>query len=79
MQTILGILLYSGYVPLPYRKMYWEQQQDVNKLLYAINTIPCFRSQFEEIVRYIHMCDTVITPDLVPVTKSSSLYRCVQQ
>ena len=42
MQTILGILLYSGYVPLPCRKMYWEQQQDVKKLLYAINTMSPF-------------------------------------
>ena len=40
-------------------KMYWEQQTDVNKLLYitpyAINTMS--RILFEQIIQYLHMCD----------------------
>ncbi|XP_071051377.1 piggyBac transposable element-derived protein 1-like [Onthophagus taurus] len=50
--TFIGILLLSGYVPLPRRRMYWEQSEDVHNVLVA-NAMR--RSRFEEICSYLHM------------------------
>lgn len=60
MRAFLGILLASGYAPLPRRKMYWEQQNDVNN---AAISSTMSRNWFEEILQYLHVSDNnLLTP-----------------
>ncbi|KAJ8958149.1 hypothetical protein NQ318_006086 [Aromia moschata] len=35
MYTFIGILLLSGYLPVPRRRMFWEQQKDMQNILVA--------------------------------------------
>ena len=52
MKTVFGILLFSGYVQVPYRRMYWESGRDCfNSLVSA--AMP--RSKFEEVLKYLHL------------------------
>lgn len=50
----LAILFTSGHVPLPRRRMYWEQSSDVNNM--AISTAMTV-NRFDEIMRYLHVAD----------------------
>ena len=47
----LGILILSGYVQLPQRRMFWERSADANNVAVTAN-MP--RERFLEILRYIH-------------------------
>ncbi len=51
--VFLGGLMMSGYVPLPNKRLYWDRDDDVPKLL--SNSIRCNR--FEAILHAIHMND----------------------
>lgn len=51
---VIAILLVSGYVPLVNRRMYWENSEDVHNAAVS-STMPVNR--FEELLRYIHVCD----------------------
>lgn len=54
MFCFLGILILSGYAPLPRRRMYWESNEDTHNVLVAKS----MRSKrFEEIFRYFHVAD----------------------
>lgn len=53
-RAFLAILLLSGYVPLPRRRMYWEQSSDVqNEAVTGAMSL----NRFEEILRYLHLAD----------------------
>lgn len=52
--AFFGILYLSGYVPLPRRRMYWENSDDV-KIKSVTDAMRLRR--FEEILRYLHVCD----------------------
>lgn len=54
MYCFLGILILSGYAPLPRRRMYWELNEDTNNVLVS-NSMR--RNRFEEILRYFHVAD----------------------
>lgn len=50
----LGILILSGYSPVPRRRMYWENNEDTRNILVT----KCMsRNRFEEILRYFHVAD----------------------
>lgn len=54
MYTFIGIFLLSGYVPLPRRRMFWEEREDTHNVLVS-NSMR--RNKFEEIFRYFHVAD----------------------
>lgn len=54
MSTFIGILLLSGYVPLPRRRMFWEEKDDTFNLMVSKSMR---RNTFEEIFRYLHVVD----------------------
>lgn len=49
-----GILYLSGYVPLPRKRMFWEDSADVHNELV---TNAMRRKRFEEIFKYLHFAD----------------------
>ena len=54
MCAFLGVLYLSGYVPVPRRRMLWENSDDTqNKAV--VNALR--RNRFEEIFRFLHVCD----------------------
>lgn len=52
--VFLGILILSGYVPLPRRRMFWENDEDTHNILV---TKSMRRNKFEEIFRFFHAAD----------------------
>jgi len=53
-RLVIAILLISGYVPLVNRRMFWESCEDVhNAAVSSALTV----NRFEEILRYLHVCD----------------------
>jgi DNA excision repair protein ERCC-6 len=54
LKTFLGILILSGYVPLPRKRMYWEERPDSNNQ--AVSEA-MRRRRFEEIMRNLHLND----------------------
>lgn len=54
MKSFFGILLLSGYVPLPRRRMFWECSSDTRNELVA-NALS--RDRFEFILSNLHCCD----------------------
>lgn len=54
MYTFIGILLLSGYVPLPRRRMFWEEKDDTYNPMVAKSMR---RNKFEEIFRYLHVVE----------------------
>lgn len=54
MYCFIGILILSGYAPLPRRRMYWESNEDTHNVLVAKSMR---RNRFEEIFRYFHVAD----------------------
>lgn len=54
MKAFLGVLLLSGYVTVPRRKMYWQSQKDSN------NQVVCeaiSRDRFDFIMSNLHVCN----------------------
>lgn len=54
LKLFLTVLIISGYVPVPRRRMYWEYSDDVVNS--AISS-SMSRNEFEEILRYLHLAD----------------------
>ena len=54
MRAFLALLLLSGYVSLPRRRMFWEKPPDVNNEAVA-STMS--RHKFEEILRFLHLAN----------------------
>ncbi|XP_035455963.2 piggyBac transposable element-derived protein 3-like [Spodoptera frugiperda] len=54
LSCFIGILLLSGYAPLPRRRMYWETNEDTHNVL-VVKSMR--RNRFEEIFRYFHVAD----------------------
>lgn len=54
MKAFLGVLILSGYIALPRRRMYWEREKDSHNELVA-NAIS--RDKFEFIFSHIHLSD----------------------
>lgn len=59
MKGFLGILILSGYVQLPRRRMFWEQSPDVRNEI-ALKFMA--RDRFEEIMKYMHLADNSNLP-----------------
>ena len=55
-KTFIGILLLSGYVDLPRRRMFWERDADTHNDLVAKSVS---RNRFEFITSNIHCCDNL--------------------
>jgi len=54
LKCFIGILLLSGYVEVPRRRMYWQQSEDThNSLVAAAMT----RNRFDEIMSCLHLTD----------------------
>ncbi|CAH2001880.1 unnamed protein product [Acanthoscelides obtectus] len=60
MYVFIGILVLSGYVPLPRRRMYWEESEDVHNELVAKSMR---RNRFEEISSVFHAADNDNLPE----------------
>lgn len=54
MYCFIGILVLSGYAPLPRRRMYWEENEDTHNILVSKSMR---RNRFEEIFKYLHVAD----------------------
>lgn len=54
MYCFFGILILSGYIPLPRRRMFWEQAEDSHNELVS-NSMR--RNRFEDIFRFLHIVD----------------------
>ena len=52
--VFLAILLLSGYVPLPRRRMFWEKDADCQNPAVAD---AMSRNKFNDIFSFIHLCD----------------------
>ncbi|CAK1585629.1 unnamed protein product [Parnassius mnemosyne] len=52
----IGILILTGYSPLPRRRMYWESNEDTHNILVAKSMR---RNRFEEILRHFHVVDNI--------------------
>jgi hypothetical protein len=84
--TFIGILLSSGYVVMPRRKMYWEQTEDVK--IDGISTAMS-RNRFEEILQYVHLSDNTklapgdkfakLRPLIVKLNEQFLLYNPVEK
>ncbi|KAK9739516.1 Transposase IS4 [Popillia japonica] len=53
-KSFIGVLLFSGYVQVPRRRMLWEREQDTYNKLIAESIS---RDRFEYILSYIHLAD----------------------
>lgn len=53
-QIAFGILLYSGYVYMPGRRMYWSTDEDTQHD-YIASSMP--RNKFDQILQYLHVAD----------------------
>ena len=59
--AFIAILICSGYVDLPRRRMFWEQASDVHNELVCSLMSP---DRFEEVMKYIHFNDnTQLDPE----------------
>ena len=72
----LAILLLSGYVPLPARRMFWEPTEDVAN---AAVTSMMSLNRFEEILRYLHLADNSCLPAGDKMAKVRPLYNMMNQ
>lgn len=52
--TFIGVMLLSGYHPLPYRRLYWSAEPDVHCELIS-NAIR--RNRFDEIMAHLHLAN----------------------
>lgn len=81
LKSFFGILLLSGYVELPRRRMYWENSRDTHNEVVA-NALS--RDRFEFILSNLHCCDNEnlptsdrfgkIRPLLVQINKNFQKY-----
>lgn len=54
LRLFIGLLLASGYVPLPRRRLYWEHQPDVHN---EASLTAMSRNSFEEMLCFLHLSD----------------------
>lgn len=54
MKSFVGILILSGYVPYPRRKMFWERDKDVHNQLVSE---ALSRDRFDYIMKVLHIAD----------------------
>src|SRR6218665_3051166 len=76
LRGVLAILLISGYAPLPSRRMYWEQADDVSNT--AVSSIMSL-NRFEEIIRYLHFADNLSLPVGDKLAKVRPLYNMMNK
>lgn len=73
---MLAILLISGYVSLPSRRMFWEQSDDVANA--AVSSIMSL-NRFEEILRYLHFADNLNLPPGDKMAKVRPLFDMMNE
>lgn len=85
MYCFIGILFLSGYAPLPRRKMYWEDSDDVRSVLVSKSMR---RDRFFKIFKYLHFCSddldstdkfTKIRPLIIALNERFIKYTPVQK
>ena len=76
MRGVLAILLISGYMPLPSRRMFWENTDDVHNV--AVSSIMSL-NRFEEILRYLHFADNKKLPKGDKMAKIRPLYSMLNE
>jgi hypothetical protein len=72
----IGILLLSGYAPLPRRRMYWEENEDTHNVLVSKSIR---RNRFEEIFRYLHVADNENLPPGDKMAKIRPLFDIMNE
>ncbi|XP_063823717.1 piggyBac transposable element-derived protein 3-like [Ostrinia nubilalis] len=73
MKCFIGILLYSGYVSLPRRRMYWENSTDCE---FSLVNRSLSRDRFTYILNHLHCCDnSLIQTQTDKFAKMRPLFR----
>ena len=75
-KAFLAILLTSGYVVLPRRRMYWEQNDDVHNS--AISSAMA-RNRFEEIMQYLHVTNNASLVAADKMAKIRPLFSAINE
>lgn len=76
MRLFLAMLLLTGYVVLPRRRMYWEPSTDAfNEAMSECMT----RNRFEELLSVFHLCDNDALNPLDPMTKIRLFYAMINE
>ena len=73
-RAFLAILTVSSYVPLPRRRMFWEQTSDVHN---EVVTSFMARDRFEEIMRYVNFAGLLTTQSWISRTSTPSSDHCL--
>lgn len=76
MKCVLGVLLLSGYVPVPRRRMLWEISEDCHNELVA-NSMR--RNRFEAIFSNLHVADNNSLPQNDRFAKMRPLFNLLNQ
>ncbi|KAH8039303.1 hypothetical protein HPB51_005549 [Rhipicephalus microplus] len=76
MKCVIGVLLLSGYVPVPCRKMLWEISEDCHNELVA-NSMR--RNRFEAIFSYLYVADNNNLPQDDRFAKMRPLFKLLNQ
>ena len=79
-RLFIGMLLLTGYSPLPRRKLYWENTADVHNSAMAD---AMSRNRFEEILSVLHLSDNINLDKNDKMAKVRPFYdmivkRCIQ-
>ena len=53
-RSFIGVLILSGYVPVPRRRMLWEREQDAHNDLIAT---AISRDKFDFVMKHLHFTD----------------------
>ena len=75
-RLFLAILYTSGYAPLPRRRQYWEQADDVKNT--AISKAMT-RNRFEEIMQFLHLADNLKLSDNDRLAKVRPLLSAINE
>lgn len=75
-RSFMAVLLVSGYVPLPRRRMYWESSSDVRNEAVS-NSMSLNR--FEEVMRYLHLADNTKLDGLDKMAKVRPLFELLNE
>nr|CAD7575989.1 unnamed protein product [Timema californicum] len=70
-KVFLGILLFSGYCSVPRYRIYWETSSDTNNEAMSRNT-------FEDILKYLHVCDNLTLDENDKFGKIDNFFNSVR-
>lgn len=76
MRLFIAILFLSGYCTVPRKRMYWETSEDTH---HESVSKAMSRTKFEDILRYIHVCDNSALDQTDKFTKIRPLWNMMNE